>query len=70
MAGQVMLAYTFDIKKTVKVYIPKCVAGVPGDDPDERALKEAGREFGHDLYWNDVTITDFDEIEDFDEGAK
>jgi len=62
MAGQVMLAYTFEIKKTVKVYVPKYAAGVPGDDPDERALKEAGKEFGQDLYWNDVTITDCDEV--------
>jgi len=51
-----MLRYTFDVKHTVRVYVPARMSGVPNYDPDEHALKAAGKELGIYLYWNDVTV--------------
>ena len=58
-SGETTLEYTFDIRRTVRVRIP---AGVPGDDPDNRALAAASEELGVYLYWNDVTVMDVEEI--------
>ena len=60
--GEKMLRYTFDIKHTVTVNVPACVPGIPNYDPDERALKKAGRELGMSLYWNDVTVMDVEDV--------
>ena len=58
-SGETTLEYTFYIRHTVRVRIP---ADGSGDDPDGRALAAASEEFGMDLYWDDVTVMDVEEI--------
>jgi len=49
------LKYTFTVTQIIEVRVQE------GEGADERALKEAERIAGHDIYWNDVAEMEIEE---------